>query len=229
MISVRNHPSAEFEFPIVEKYVATAHSKLTANEIRRRLCHLLPGTLPFILVGIPRPDVERSLWIYQCVIAAATLVLSLLVFFAYSVIAREDEQHHAINVATYGVVPLCLLLAFPWQPQFAAVSLTILAFGDGSATLFGRLWGARRLPWNPHKTWVGFAAFILCAGPASAVAYWLHTVPAVTATAVFICGVVPTLVCAFVESLTSDCCENLRISGTAGLLVVVCSALLVGT
>ncbi|WP_157605138.1 hypothetical protein [Schlesneria paludicola] len=190
---------------------------------------MLPGTLPFILASVPRSDVQQYLWIYQLAIAVSTIGLSVLAFWAYSVIEREGEQHSAINALTYGVIPLCMLLAFPRQPEFAAVSLVILAFGDGSASLFGQLWGARKLPWNPRKSWVGFAAFILCAGPAAAVACWLHAIPVVTVTTATVCGIVPTIICAGIESLSSDCCENLRISGTAAIMVVICSSFFVAS
>ena len=228
MSSILNHAGSESGITPIGASSRRLEPKLPANEIRRRMWHMLPGLIPFLLAGLPRAEVEQNLWFYQTIIALAAVMLSAIAFVAYPIIARDGEQHAAINAMTYGVAALCTLLAFPREPQFAAVALIVLAFGDGSATLFGRLWGRRKLPWNSHKSWVGMTAFILCASPAASFAYWLHSIPPVSVLTAACCGGIPSIVSAGIESLSSDCCENIRVSGTAAVVVLICSSVITG-
>ena len=53
--------------------------------------------------------------------------------------------------------------------------LGILAFGDGSATLGGKLLGGWRLPWNAEKSWSGLICFVLLGSFFGALWYWGET------------------------------------------------------
>ena len=51
----------------------------------------------------------------------------------------------------------------------AAAAWGILAFGDGMASVAGMALGRRKLPWNPSKSWIGSAAYVLFGTIAAAV------------------------------------------------------------
>lgn len=60
----------------------------------------------------------------------------------------------------YGV---CITLAtvFFWKRVECLYSILPIAFGDGFSAFFGPgIPGNRFLPWNPSKTWFGFASFV---------------------------------------------------------------------
>jgi len=52
-----------------------------------------------------------------------------------------------------------LLGVFYRRPEVAAAGWGLLAFADGAATVVGKQWGVRGLPWNAGKSWVGFFAY----------------------------------------------------------------------
>ena len=130
---------------------------LKRAEVRRRLWHMLPGLLPFILAIMER---HRPVpWGFLGTIAALAGLLTITALFCYRTIARVGETNWALNALSFSAVTLPLLFLFPAHPELSAVVVTVLAFGDGSATLFGLLYGGQTLPWNPSKTWIGFISF----------------------------------------------------------------------
>lgn len=76
---------------------------------------------------------------------------------------HEVADGRALGMVLYPLSVLTLLLVFYRRPEVAAAGWGVLAFGDGFASLFGQLWGRRRLPWNPRKSWVGSLAFLVFA------------------------------------------------------------------
>jgi dolichol kinase len=61
----------------------------------------------------------------------------------------------------YPIAILILVLIFRHQRHIVAATWAILAFGDGFASLLGRPFGVRKLPWNAEKSYVGFFSFAL--------------------------------------------------------------------
>lgn len=72
------------------------------------------------------------------------------------------------GLVLYPASVLVLLLVLPHRPTLVACAWALLAFGDGAASLAGRLAGGPRLPWNPAKSAAGTAAFFLAGGAAVA-------------------------------------------------------------
>jgi dolichol kinase len=102
----------------------------------------------------------------------------------------------------------------------------IIAFGDGSATLAGMLLRGRRLPWNRDKSWVGLAAFLLCAVPLATLVYWAEARPGVALACACVAPAV--LTAALAESLPGRFNDNIRVGVTAGLTLLVTHGTFVG-
>jgi phytol kinase len=202
---------------------------LSPNELRRRLWHMMPGLLPFLLPDLRRANGEVEWWAL-CVIAAAGIGLSAIAYRLYDTIAREGERlrDRTFTTVTYGAMPVLLLCCFPHQPQLAALVLVVLAFGDGSATLFGLLWGRKALPWNDRKTWIGSAAFLLCSAPAAALAYWIWSGPTVSFGSAIELGGITAFLCMLVESSLTETSDNLAVSGTAAAATLALHTILFG-
>lgn len=124
------------------------------KEEKRQLVHILLFFLAFLLKYLSR-------W------QAAGLLL-LLFFIALFIVPqfqskshlyRHFEQKYSQGGILYFLVLFILVLIF--SPYVVAVSWAILALGDGMATLFGRHFRARELPWNKKKTYAGSLAFII--------------------------------------------------------------------
>lgn len=199
--------------------LAVPHYKtghLTQRELCRKLLHILPGTLPFALQFVPHPDpLDRTSLL---VVATICVVLTALYVALRPIVSRPGEHDFFRTAFSYPAVVLGMLLLFPSAPELTCVVVVVIAFGDGGANLAGRLFGRRRLPWNPHKTWVGLTAFVLCAAPAASLAYWLEARPAVPFATALLCGTSATLVAACAESLDSRITDNLRVGLAAALI-----------
>ena len=76
---------------------------------------------------------------------------------------RRDENKFVKGPITLvlGIIGCALL----WHSQATAIGIYALAFGDGFASLFGKLFGRVHIPWTKGKTVVGslvcfFAVFV---------------------------------------------------------------------
>lgn len=94
------------------------------------------------------------------------LVLAALLFNAFVLPRwlggrlRRPEERGAFWGPTWYALSVALLLVMFWRlPDLAAAGWLLLAVGDGAATIVGRRWGKRRLPWNREKSWAGSLAY----------------------------------------------------------------------
>jgi len=213
--------------------MASVGSRLEPSEWRRRVWHFVPGFLPFILWGIPHSD-PLSLRT-RGIFVALIFGLAIAIYLRYDQIRRRGEQGGKLGpVIGYAGSVLLTFLLLPAHAEIGMTVVAILAFGDGSATMFGRLLRGPRLSWNRDKTWAGLVAFVLIGGPMASIIYWgeSHNLNAQTLgvsvwTAV-ICGGVPVLVAAFAESVSSRINDNIRVGVTAAVTATAVHAMMVG-
>lgn len=101
---------------------------------------------------------------------AALLLLAALLFNAFVLhrvtrgyLLREAERARSFSwgVLLYPAALLATVLIFRHRLELAAAVWALLAFGDGMAAVAGVVLRGPRLPWNRHKTWVGWVAFVI--------------------------------------------------------------------
>jgi phytol kinase len=216
------------------------HDRLGAAEVRRRAHHMLPGFLPLLLWVIPHPHP----WIVATVVGAAVVAGAIVTCARFHCIKRAEEGNTdcIIAVTSYAGSILATLILFAPHVEVAFLVLGVFAFGDGSATLGGILFGRKRLPWNKTKTILGTACFLLIGTPMAAVLYgmearslWAAAFPSLASPArpiafglAFAIAAVVTAAAAIVESLPSRTNDNLRIGVRAAVVASVMQVLLVG-
>jgi len=216
------------------------HDRLGATELRRRAHHMLPGLIPLVLWVIPHPHH----WVVATAVGAAIVAGAVVTFVRFHCIKRAEEGQTdcIIAVTSYAGSVLATLILFAPRVEVAFLVLGVFAFGDGSATLAGMLFGRKRLPWNHHKTIVGTACFLLIGAPMAAFLYGMETrslwasaypslasptQPVAFGVALAIAGVT-TLAAAIAESLPSRTNDNLRVGVTAAAVASVMQMVLVG-
>ena len=129
------------------------------KEVFRKLIHLCSSLIPLFVDKI-------SYW--------GTIFLLFLALFIYciseilrlsgtqvpiiskitEVAARKrDENKFVLGPVTLvlGIISALLL----WENDAARIGIYALAFGDGLASLFGKLFGKRRIPFTSGKTYIG--------------------------------------------------------------------------
>lgn len=174
-----------------------------SNELLRKALHIGIGLGAFALKWIPWPVAAGV-----CVIAVFANWLLLHRIVGKSV--SRHERGYDAGIVLYPLMVLALILTFRHQLVLAAVVWSLLAFGDGFATLVGRAVGGPRLPWNQEKSWSGFLAFIAF-GALGALGVWtfLGAEPRFFPVSLVLGGTV--LATAIVESLPLGINDNLTV------------------
>jgi farnesol kinase len=208
--------------------------RLGQTELRRRIWHISPGLLPFLLWPIPHADpispTLRGIIVLTCAIIAG------LIYLRFHRVARQSvTSDRAGAVLGYAGSVLLTLLFFPANAELGLTVLAILAFGDGSATLGGLLLAGPKIPWNRSKTWAGTICFLACGVPMATVVYWGETYfnaeshgPPVPFLSALLCGGTAVLLAAIAESFPSRINDNIRVGVTAAVSLVVMHFLVVG-
>jgi len=205
---------------------ASARSSSPAWEWRRKLTHVVPGLIPFVMWFVYHED-PLPAWNLAVASGVVALLTAMAIHGARDAQRSRDEPW-ARTCVTYAAVPLLTLILFPANAEFASVVLCVLAFGDAGAALGGGLMGKRRLPWNPAKTWMGMLCFVLAAAPPAIVAYWGEARPNVAWWTAVTCGATAVGPAAIAESVRSPIDDNVRICLAAAAGVVIAHHALIG-
>lgn len=193
----------------------------TANrgriEVWRKVLHMTPGLLPFTLVLLEHTDPIHPVTLFTVALIAG--LLTWVYIRSARFVKRDGEDDFILTAVSYPALVVLSLAIFPGHAEFACVVAVILAFGDGSAYLAGKLLGKRKLPWNPDKTWMGTCAFVICSTPIAAAAYWLEARPEVPMAMAAVCAFTAAFLAAIAESLPMRVNDNLRV-GIASIVGV---------
>jgi len=205
--------------------------RLGRQELRRRLWHMSPGLLPILLWPIPHADpISPTL---RGIAAAIGVLLAVMLYRRWKLVSRAGEKSELPSIAGYAGSVLLTLLIFPADIECAFAVLAILAFGDGAATLFGKLIDGPRLPWNPEKSLAGLSAFLVVGTPMTALIYWAETFnlesqrPPVSFGVAWEVAAVSVMFAALVESLPMKLNDNVRVGFAAATAVVISHFVLV--
>ena len=200
--------------------------KLSRRELRRRMWHMLPGLIPFLLWPIKHSD-PLSPTLKLIILAVAAVVAgSIYVKFRY--VSRDNSENRSEAVLGYLMSVLGSLLLFPAHPEIGFAVLAVLAFGDGSATFGGLVFPSRSLPWNDDKTVSGMFSFILMGTIMASVIYWGEANPGVDWRSAFLIAA-PTSICAAIaESLPVRLNDNVRVGIVAAIVAPIAQYFVLG-
>lgn len=207
--------------------------RLGTTEFRRRIWHITPGLLPPLLWPIPHADpLSPTLQVLLFTLIGG---IATAIFVCYRQIERSASSEKGRNcILGYAGTIIAAIALFPDALEIAMGISAILAFGDGSATVGGKIIGGAKLPWNREKTWAGFFAFLIVGVPMATLMYYCeaHNVealgPPLGLFTAFACCGATVLAAAIAESIESPIDDNLRVGLTALVMLPIMHALLVG-
>lgn len=199
---------------------------LEPAEVRRRLLHMTPGFLPFVLWVIPHQDPWGPILLMAVALLGGGIIVAA--FRRYRSFARRGERDWSAAVLGYALPVLGALLLLPGEAEIGLSVLGILALGDGAATLGGLRLGGRRLPWNRRKSWTGVLCFCFGGAALATLLYWGEAVPRVSLLTAFLSVLPATLAAALVESLPLRSNDNLRVGATALVVALLTHAAYAG-
>lgn len=197
------------------------------NETKRKIEHIVPVVFVLLL---------RYLNTWQALLFAFVGIMYGLflsrMFVKGAFREHEREKRFSFGKLIYGIMVFILILLFYKKMYIAAGAWAIMSLGDGCSNIFGRTYGKRKLPWNPQKSWIGSAAFVLFGGLGAAILMWwvnLSQSPlqimqgqmqtSLTWSYFLGCGFLAALVAAGVESLPLKINDNITVPLTAGLFL----------
>lgn len=146
-------------------------------------------------------------------------------FFNWQILPRVGGKRIArsargndIGILLYPAIVFVAIALFrgPDRVHIAAAVWAILAFGDGCASLAGRLLPGVRLPWNTHKSLAGSLAFLFFGSVGAYAIARFVGVPATLTLSIAIIVGVATFLSAIAESLDIGVDDNLLVGITAG-------------
>jgi uncharacterized protein (TIGR00297 family) len=178
------------------------------NETLRKSIHIAFGFGAIALKWVP--------WRIAAVVCAIAVVGNWLLL--HRIVGKRVSRHergYDVGIILYPLAVGLLIVTFNWHIAFAALAWTILAFGDGFATLTGRAAPLGRLPWNREKSWGGFIAFLVAGCVAGIGIARLFGSPSIAIVLVTI------VVCALVESLPTGVNDNLTVPFAAAVTLAV--------
>jgi len=205
----------------------------SVSELLRKTVHVSMGGFAMMLRFLTPGQAAL------CACVALGFNLFVLNRLTRRALLRPHEQHrgYSLGIVLYPAAVLALIVVFRNRLELAAAAWGLIAFGDGMAGIFGRAFGGRRLPWNPAKTWIGFAAFVLWgtaassfllrftqAGALDSPKSWIgasflavgvhapHFEPTLLIASCFAC----TLLAAFAESLPTGIDDNILVPAVGG-------------
>jgi len=128
-------------------------------EWKRQSVHMAAGLLIVLLRFLPY-------WLLLCVCLGGLLFnLFFLPRLIPSIMRGISGDRR--GVVFYPIAITVLVLLFPHHPHIIAGAWAILSFGDGMATLVGKLGRPMPLRWNPAKTSQGTIACFIASGLAA--------------------------------------------------------------
>jgi uncharacterized protein (TIGR00297 family) len=186
---------------------------VSRGEFARKATHMGVGLIAFALRFLGP--------LYSALAALAALVFNLFLLprIGGKKLWRDAEHQRggSIGIILYPLTVLLLILIFYRRLEVAAATWGILAFGDGMASLVGMTLGRTKLPWNPRKSWMGSAAYVLFGTLAAAgLLVWTATERPYAWGFALAVGFATALLAAALESLPQGLDDNLGVPLVAG-------------
>ena len=192
------------------------------SETRRQIVHIAMAAFALLLPYLTWPQAAG--------LAGVALVFNAIALgrVAPAIMRPTDKRGFRAGVLYYPFSILVLILIFRGHLQFVAAAWGVMAFGDGFATLVGKLFGGPRLPWNREKTWsglVGFMVFGAIGAVALSIWFWMIApLPAIIGSTPswnfkLWAPIAAAIVAGLVETLPIKLDDNISVPATAGAVM----------
>ncbi len=156
-----------------------AHRGWIESHLSRKLIHIGTGPL-FVLCWLLFNDNPINKYL-----AALVPLLFTIQFFLIGVGVIKDEASVKAMSRTgdrrevlrgplfYGIIFVLLTIIYWKTSPIGIIGLMLMCGGDGLADIFGRTWGAAKLPWSKGKSWAGSLGMFLGGWVLSILVVWI--------------------------------------------------------
>lgn len=144
-----------------------AHRGWVSSWLSRKIIHMGTGPI-FVLCWLLFQDTPTAPYLAALVPLAITFQFLLVGMgvikdeSAVRAMSRSGDRREILRGPLYyGIVFVVLTIVFWLRTPVGIIALMLLCGGDGLAEIFGRRFGARKLPWNAGKSWAGSLGMFL--------------------------------------------------------------------
>ncbi len=143
----------------------------------------------------------------------------------------EEQKGYSPGILLYPLSIIILIIVFYWRMEIVAAAWGFLAFGDGAATIAGKLIKGKKLPWNKKKSVIGFISFMIIGAAASSFLYWWNQMEEAVASILFMKTIVlpiciTSCLCAVIETIPTNIDDNFSVPLIAGVILYILQAFL---
>jgi uncharacterized protein (TIGR00297 family) len=160
---------------------------------------------------------------------ASILALGALIFNVWILpriggkkLYRDDDhvRGYPLGILLYPLSVLVMILCFPNRLYIAAAAWGIMAWGDGFASVFGRKFGRKKIPWNPDRSYAGSLAFLIFGG-LSAVFFtiWVWRAGEPTLWHIVVIPLLATLLAVVIETIPMGVNDNVTVPLSASFFM----------
>lgn len=188
------------------------------SEYKRKAVHIASSAFALLL--------RRLTWWQAalCALAAFTFNSLILPRIGGKMLYRDDDVRRGfpVGILVYPISVLLLILFFPHRLYIAAAGWAIMAWGDGSASVIGRRFGTRKLPWNGNRSWAGSTAFVIMGGAAAVFFTWWtwKQPPSPLAWHVIAVPLLAAILAAVIETIPCGINDNISVPLSAGIFML---------
>ncbi|HEV7919310.1 MAG TPA: DUF92 domain-containing protein [Thermoanaerobaculia bacterium] len=184
-----------------------------SNENLRKSIHIAFGIFAVALRWLP--------WWAAALVCAAAVAGNFVLL--HRIVGRAVARHARgwdFGIVIYPAAVLALVVVFRNRIEIAGAVWAVMAFGDGFATVAGKLVRGPRLPWNPDKSVAGFLAFLVF-GSLGTYFVFLFLQTGVTYLSPLLIVLLTVLACAIVESMATNIDDNVTVPLTGAAVMAV--------
>lgn len=166
------------------------------NDYLRKIIHILMGL--FILALKILNQWQAAL----CAILAFVFNLFILPRLLSSIFREKKD----LGILFYPLSVLALIFLYPKNDFIVGAAWALMAFGDGTATIFGKIFPIEKLPYNENKSYGGFFSFFLFGSFSAFLLTHYFNFKISIFTIIFV-----TFITAFIESLKIPLVDNIAV------------------
>jgi uncharacterized protein (TIGR00297 family) len=134
---------------------------------------------------------------------------------------RENDvvRGYPLGIVLYPISVLLVILLFPHRLYIAAAAWGIMAWGDGMASIFGKKYGVKKLPWNENRSYAGSLAFLIFGGIAAVFFTWWTWKQPFGVWPVVMIPILATILATIIETIPTGLDDNLTVPLSAGFFL----------
>lgn len=204
-----------------------AHRGWLESHLSRKIIHIGTGPL-FVLCWLLFKDAVINKYLAALVPLAFTLQFLLIGTgvikddASVKAMSRTGDRREILRGPLYyGIIFVLLTIVYWKSSPIGIVALMLMCGGDGLADIFGRKWGAIKIPWNNGKSLAGSFGMFLGGWILSVLIVWIFIFAGVFSKSIY-SFLVPITIIAFigtlVESLPIKDIDNITITLSAIIL-----------